>query len=102
MKPKCSICGGSDHVRGCGDGKLCQPCADRNRVGRDLTTRKAKLAQTAALGKADKAIAGANGVVLSDLDSYSIESSALLALDEPLERPLLGAGGEALPQDSTE
>jgi hypothetical protein len=52
MKTPCSLCGSSTEVTASGDGHLCQPCADKNRVGRDSTTRKVKLMQTALRGKA--------------------------------------------------
>lgn len=95
----CSLCGSTKEVTGCGDGLLCQACADSNRVGRDQTTRKAKLAQKALEGKSEAATATANGIGPSDLDVFAIESAALMALDDRQEGALLGAGGEVVPQD---
>jgi hypothetical protein len=98
MKPKCSICNSTIEVTGCGDGHLCQPCADRNRVGRDQSTRQAKMKQKALWLKADAARTVAKGGSVSDLEAYAIESTALLALDEPVARPPMLAGGEVAPQ----
>ncbi len=95
----CSMCGSTKDVVGCGAGLLCEACAESNRVGRDQTTRKAKLAQKALAGKSEAAKATANGISLSDLDAFAIESAALMALDDQQENPLLGAGGEVVPQD---
>ena len=86
MKTPCSLCGSSTEVTASGDGHLCQPCADKNRVGRDSTTRKVKLMQTALRGKAEASHrAGAGG-----------EPSGLL--DKPVYRPLMGACGQVLPR----
>jgi hypothetical protein len=95
----CSLCGSTKNVCTCGDGLLCEACAESNRVGRDQTTRKAKLAQKALEGKSEAAAATANGISLSDLDAFAIESAALMALDDRQEGVLLGAGGEVVPQD---
>jgi hypothetical protein len=95
----CSMCGSAKNVVGCGVGLLCEACAESNRVGRDQATRKAKLAQKALTGKSEMAQANANGISLSDLDTYSIEAAALMALDDRQEGTLLGAGGEVVPQD---
>jgi hypothetical protein len=99
MMPVCSLCGGSDAVA-CGDGHVCDICAETNRTGRDMATRKAKLAQTSLRGRSDIARATLAGGSVSDLDVYATESAALLALDDRQEGYLLGAGGEALPQDN--
>ncbi len=95
----CSLCGATKEVIGCGDGALCEACSESIRVGRDQTTRKARLAQRALAGKSEAAKAAANGISLSELDTYDIESAALMALDDQQENPLLGAGGEVVPQD---
>ena len=102
MKTPCSLCGGSTEVTACGDGHLCQPCAEKNRVGRDSTTRKVKLMQTALRGKASIARIVNNGGTISDMDAYAVESAALLAMDDRQESHLPGAGGEALPQGNPE
>lgn len=99
MKVSCSLCGGSTEVTACGDGHLCQPCAEKNRVGRDSTTRKAKLMQKALRGKAEAARNAGACCELSGLNTYEVESAVLLAMDERIHRPLTGAGGEILPQD---
>jgi hypothetical protein len=67
-----------------------------------MTTRKAKLAQTALRGKSEIAKVTSAGGSACDLDVFATESAALLALDDRQEGYLLGAGGEALPQDSPE
>ena len=100
MKPKCSICGTTTDVTGCGEGHICGTCAEANRTGRDNTTRRAKLAQRALTGKTDIARVTANGGHVSDLDVFAVESAALLALEDRQGSPLLGAGGEALPSDN--
>jgi hypothetical protein len=99
MNTNCSICSSNTAVTSCGDGNLCQACAESNRVGRDSTTRRAKLAQLALSGKADMARAAAGGGAASDLDAYAIESAALLAMEDRKGGLLLGASGETLPQD---
>lgn len=100
MKVSCSLCGSEKSVTACGDGVVCESCAERNRVGRDSTTRKAKLMQTALRGRSDIARIANNGGVISDLEAYAVESASLLAMDDRKDNPLLGAGGEALPQDN--
>ena len=99
---KCSMCNGTTAVMACGDGFICEPCSETNRTGRDNTTQRAKLSQKAMRGKSVMARASVTGAVISDLDAYAIESSALLALDDRQEGYLLGAGGEALPQGNPE
>jgi hypothetical protein len=98
MKQQCLLCNGIAEVTGCGDGHICQPCADRNRVGRDGATQKAKLLQKALAGRTEAARTKAKGGEVSDLDTYAIESTALLALDEPVARPPMLPGGEVAPQ----
>lgn len=100
MKQKCSMCNVATAVVACGDGFICEPCADRNRAGRDLTTRQAKMSQKALRGKSAMIRASVKGESVSDTDVYAIESAALLALDDRQGGTLLGAGGEALPQGS--
>ncbi len=102
MKPTCSLCGAATALVACGDGYICEACAETSRTGRDGTTRKAKLAQRALIGKADIARATVNGGHVSDLDVFAVESAALLALEDRQDNPLLGAGGEALPQANPE
>jgi len=97
----CSLCGAKSHVSGCGDGFVCETCAESNRVGKDSSTRNAKLMQIAMRGKADKGRGIANGDA-SDLESYAIASAELFALDEPLDiRPMV-ACGEVVPQGHAE
>ena len=98
MKQQCLLCNGIADVTGCGDGHICQPCADRNRVGRDGATQKAKLLQKSLAGRSAAARTKALGGEVSDLDTYAIESSALLALDEPIAPPPMLDGGEVAPQ----
>lgn len=98
MKPKCSICNSTIEVSGCGDGHICQSCADRHREGRDQSTRQAKMKQKALRLKADAARTVAKGGSVTDLEAYAIESTALLALDESVARSPMLAGGEVAPQ----
>lgn len=103
MTLRCSLCGATSLVSGCGDGFLCETCAESNRVGKDSSTRNAKLMQMALRGKADRARSIANGVdVVSDVESYTIASAELLAQDEPLDHRPMVACGEVVPQGNAE
>ncbi len=86
IKNTCSVCGGETDVNACGDGFVCEPCADKIRVGRDSATRQTKLKQRALRGQADKLRTLAAGGTVSAEAEYAIESSAQFAMDEP-QRP---------------
>ncbi|RFO97844.1 hypothetical protein DIC66_03705 [Rhodoferax lacus] len=68
-------------------------------MGRDSTTKRAKLLQKALSGKANMARITANGGTVSDIEAYAVESAALLSMDETQGGILVGAGGEAMSQD---
>ncbi len=102
MKPVCSLCGSKIEVTGCGDGLVCEACAETNRVGRDQTTRRAKAEQRTLRLRADALRNVAAGGAIAPTTEYAIAASELMMLDEPSQRPLVGAGGEALPLDQPE
>ncbi len=99
MKAKCSICGGTTEVAGCGDGYLCEECAEKTRNGRDNTSRRAKLMQKALTGQAAIARLKDRGSVASETDVFDCESAAMFLVEESSPQCIAGAGGEALPQD---
>lgn len=102
MKPVCALCGRTVAVIGCGDGQVCEHCAETNRVGRNQATRQAKAEQKALRLKADALRTVATGGSIDPATEYALAATDLMALDEPLQRPLMGAGGEALPLDQSE
>lgn len=102
MKSVCSLCGSAVPVTSCGDGHVCNNCAETIRVGRDQATRQAKAAQRTLHLKADALRTVATGGSVDPAIDYAITSSDLMALDKPLQRPMMGAGGEALPLDNPE
>lgn len=102
MKPVCSLCGSRVAVTGCGDGQVCEDCAESNRVGRDQATRQAKAKQRTLRLKADKLRAVAAGGAVDPATEYAIAASDWMTLDEPPQRPLMGVGGEVLPLDQPE
>jgi len=102
MKPACSLCGSKVEVTGCGDGFVCESCAETNRVGRDQATRQAKAEQRTLRLRAGALRTVAAGGTISPSTEYAIAASELMTLDEPAQRPLMGAGSEVLPLDRPE
>ena len=102
MKPVCSFCASPVAVTGCGAGFVCESCAETNRVGRDQATRQAKAEQRTLRLKADALRTVAAGGCVDPATDYAISASDLMAVDEPPQRPLIGAGGEAMPLDQPE
>ncbi len=102
MKSVCSLCGSAVPLTSCGDGQVCNNCAATIRVGRDQATRQAKAVQRTQRLKADALRTVATGGSVDLAIEYDIASSDLMALDEPLQRPLMSAGGEVLPLDNPE
>ena len=102
MTMNCSQCGAIAELAACGDGFLCETCAESIRVGKDTTTRKTKLMQRALRGQADRARVVASGGDVTDLESYAIAAAEVLAQDESLDRRPMMACGEVVPQSNAE
>ena len=98
MTMLCSQCGATSELVACGDGFLCERCAESIRVGKDTTTRKAKLMQRALRGQAERARVVANGGEIADLESYAVAAAEVLAQDETLDHRPVMAYGEVVPQ----
>lgn len=73
-----------------------------NRVGRDQATRNTKKKQTALMMQSDRARAVASGATIDEQTDYAITAAALMALDDRQERPIIGAGGEVVPQGNAQ
>ena len=78
----CALCGATNRLAECDGGWVCDDCAESVRLGRDNSTRHAKLVQRAARGKADIARAVLAGEAIDVKDAYAAEASASLALDD--------------------
>lgn len=78
----CALCGANKRLAECDGGWVCDDCAESVRIGRDNSTRHAKLVQHATRGKADIARAAPAGEAIDDKDAYAAEAAALLALDD--------------------
>lgn len=99
MNSICVLCGETQNLSACGDGLVCESCAEVSRVGKDSTSRKARLMQHALHTQAENARAIANGQAVTDWEAYAAESSALLAQDDaPGVTPMV-AHGEVVLQD---
>ena len=97
----CSLCG-QYHlpVIPCESGYVCDPCAEKTRVGRDGTTRAVKTMQRSLRGKAEKARTVAAGAEVSEQLDYDIVSSAILVEEafQPQVGVALLSGGEVCPE----
>lgn len=102
MKPVCTLCASTVALSRCGDGFVCERCAETTRVGRDQTTRQAKTKQRTLRLKADALRTVAAGGCVDPATDYAIAASDLMASDGLQERSLMCDGGEALPLDKPE
>lgn len=102
MSISCSLCGATTQLTACGDGYVCEDCAEKNRVGKDSATRKGKLMQRALKGQADSARTVANGGTITELESYAISSAELLARDDSTVSRSMTVYGEAVVQANVE
>ena len=95
MSNTCSVCG-TEKAHTCGDGFICEPCAERVRVGRDNATRQTKLKQRALRGQASKLRVLAAGGTVDDDAKCAIASTAQFSVDEPHKHTAPLVCGEVL------
>ena len=101
----CSLCGQHHkEMSKCEGGYVCEPCAEKTRVGRDTTSRAVKTLKRAIRGQATKTRTEFNGGVIDEMLEYDIESSGMLAADalQIGSAVAIVDGGEVLPQHSQE
>ena len=99
MHPACSLCGQlALPLLMCEGGYVCDPCAEKARIGRDKTTREAKKLQRSMRAQAEKARAQASGEEIDEPPASTVEAN-----DAPQAMPLtltaatpMHAGGEIL------